>query len=220
MFNAHAAGRLTAMAMLGLALFAGGCNDKLKEENEALMVQNLELQRELDAERQARQAADAERMQLAQRLDERQGASATGQAGANTGFEQIAGVDIEQGSRGEITVRVPGDVLFASGKVELRDSAKKTLADIARVLKNQYSSETVRIEGYTDSDPIRKSNWKDNLELSAQRSMAVHRYLESQGIGNERMYAAGFGATNFRASNSSAQGKAQNRRVEIVVITN
>ncbi len=223
MFSVHAAGKWAAAAIVGLATFAGGCGKDLKQENEALRIQNMELQQELDAERQARQQADSERMQLAQRLDDmeqRMDQPAPGQAGANTGFEQIAGVDVERGSRGEVTVRVPGDVLFASGKVELRSTAKRTLSDIASVLNSDYGGQTVRIEGYTDSDPIRKSKWKDNKELSAQRALAVERYLASQGVNDERMYSAGFGEADPRASNSTAAGKAQNRRVEIVVIVN
>jgi len=223
MFNLHTAGRWMAVAVLGMSAFAGGCNQELKQENEALRQQATELQRELDAEREARKAADEERMQLAQRLGELEDQvtqPAAGTAGANTGFEAISEVEVERGSRGEITVRVPGDVLFASGKSSLRESAKKTLSDIAGVLKRKYSGQTIRVEGYTDADPIRKSKWKDNLELSAQRAMAVHRYLQEQGIAPERMYAAGFGATNFRATNNTAAGKAQNRRVEIVVVMN
>jgi chemotaxis protein MotB len=71
--------------------------------------------------------------------------------------------------------------------------------------------------GHTDSDPIRKSKWKDNWELSAQRALSVVRYLIAKGIDKEKIRAVGCGATKPVASNSTRSGKARNRRVEIVV---
>jgi len=214
-------GRSVMLAGLAaMLLAAGGCQDKLKAENDALRMENLELRDRLNAEQAAREACDEERSQLLDQVAELE--SQLGQpavAGGATGFEGM-GLDVERGTRGEITVRLPGDVLFASGKVDLKSTSKQTLSNIARVLKNEYAGNTIRIEGYTDADPIRKSKWKDNKELSAQRALAVERYLASQGVDDERMYAAGFGEANPRASNSTAAGKAQNRRVEIVVVMN
>lgn len=216
--------RRTWIATLALAVGAltlvGCSNDNLKVENDELYMQNEQLQAQLDAERARAEAAESEREQLMQQVaDLREQLTSRPQPG-RTGFEGIEGVSVEQGARGEIAVRVPGDVLFASGKADLRAGAKQTLDQIAGVLRNDYAGNTIRVEGYSDSDPIRKSKWKDNLELSTQRAMAVHRYLQEKGIGEDRMYAAGFGATNFVAPNNTAQGKAQNRRVEIVVVTN
>jgi flagellar motor protein MotB len=213
-----------ALGLIAAALLVGGCNDELKTENAALYSENTELRDQLELTRAALEAAETDRgrlqdqvASLQSRLDEMQSQPAVA---ANTGFERIEGIEVESGARGEVTVRVPGDILFASGKAELKSSAKKTLSDIAAVLKTKYGDQTVRVEGYTDSDPIKKSKWEDNLQLSAARAMAVHRHLQSLGVDKERLYSAGFGATNFRASNSTPQGKAQNRRVEIVVIMN
>ncbi len=221
--NVHMATRLLTVALaLSGSLGLGGCNNKLKQENAELWKENTELRDQLTAERQRADSADARREELLARVNdlEAQGASDPAPGGGATGFEGIGGIDVERGARGEVTVRVPGDVLFASGKVDLKSSAKKTLSDIAGVLKREYGSQTVRVEGYTDSDPIKKSGWKDNIELSAQRAMAVERYLASQGVDDERMYSAGFGQANPRASNATPAGKAQNRRVEIVVVMN
>ncbi len=196
-----------------------GCNNKIKAERDRLYAENIELRQQLDTANADLQACQSDRDGLLARLGDLE--KSTGPAAAaNTGFEQIGGISVERGAAGEITVRVPGDVLFASGKVDLKSTSRRTLAEIASVLKTQYTHQTVRVEGYTDSDPIKKSKWKDNLELSLQRAAAVARYLESQGVSKDRMYAAGFGATSFRASNATPAGKAQNRRVEIVVIMN
>jgi chemotaxis protein MotB len=215
-------GQTLALASLAAMLvFAGGCESKLKAENDALRVENLELRDRLTTEQAAREACDAERSNLLDKVATLE--SQTGQpvigGGATTGFEGM-GLDVERGAAGEITVRVPGDVLFASGKVDLKSTSKQTLANIARVLKSDYAGNRVRIEGYTDSDPIRKSKWKDNKELSAQRALAVERYLISQGVSDGMLYSAGFGEADPRASNSTSAGKAQNRRVEIVVVMN
>jgi chemotaxis protein MotB len=211
------------LALLVIALGMVGCNDKLKAENEALWTQNQELQGRLNAAQQELAAVQAERNALLEQVTQLENELAAARmdepvAASNTGFEQVEGVEITRGAHGEVAVRVPGDVLFASGKITLKSSAKRTLSQIADVLKSRYSNQQIRVEGYTDSDPIRKSPWKTNLRLSAERAMAVHDYLESQGISEDRMYVAGFGATNFVAPNTTAAGKAKNRRVEIVVV--
>ena len=211
-------GRGVVMACLAAALLAAGGCDDLQAENDALRIENTELRDRLTAEQAAREQCDQQRAELMDRIAvlEAQPAPVASSTAA-TGFEGM-GLDVERGAHGEITVRVPGDVLFASGSVDLKSTSKQTLSNIARVLKSDYAGNTIRIEGYTDSDPIRKSKWKDNKELSAQRALAVERYLAEQGVSDDRMYSAGFGEADPRASNASAQGKAQNRRVEIVVV--
>jgi chemotaxis protein MotB len=113
---------------------------------------------------------------------------------------------------------IGSDVLFSSGKASLKSSGKTALSKVARDLKGNYSSLPIRIYGFTDSDPIRKSKWKDNLELSANRSMAVTRYLISKGVDDERIETIAMGARHFLTSNKTRAGKSQNRRVEIFVI--
>ena len=113
---------------------------------------------------------------------------------------------------------IGSDVLFSSGKASLKPSGKTALSKVARDLKGNYARLPIRVYGFTDSDPIRKSKWKDNLDLSANRSMAVTRYLISKGIDNERIETIAMGATHFLTSNKNRAGKAQNRRVEIFVI--
>ncbi|MCC7146369.1 MAG: OmpA family protein [Phycisphaeraceae bacterium] len=212
--------RLMVVGVAALALLSGCQTDRQKQERQALWTQNQELQAELDAKRAALDAAEGERANLMSQIaslqnelsSSRSTPAQASSAGA-TGFESIAGVETERRA-GSIAVKVPGDVLFASGKVELKTTAQKTLGQIAAVIKREYAGKNVRIEGYTDTDPIRKSKWKDNLELSLERSAAVHRYLQSKGINARNMYAAGFGEWHPRDS------KARSRRVEIVVVLN
>lgn len=204
-------GMLIAGALL-LTTMLGGCNDSLKAENDALKGENVSLRDQLNAEK--KRADDCEALR-AQELASGPKAGPKGDDPDGTGFGP--GTDVRRGAHGEIIVRVPGDVLFTSGKVDLKAGSKQSLSQIASVIKSKYAGHTVRVEGYTDSDKITKSKWTDNLELSAHRAMAVYRYLKEQGVNGENMYAAGFGANNPVAPNSGA-GKAKNRRVEIVVL--
>lgn len=214
---------LTATVVACLMLLtAVGCQaPRLMEQNDALVAENLELRDELDRARAALDAAGNENDRLQQRIGQLQ--TEIEQMAArpapptpapptrmNNPFADLPGVETFE-NEGDLTVRVPGDVLFASGKVELRNESKQTLANVANVIRREFPSQTIRVEGYTDTDPIRKSGWKDNLELSLQRAAAVHRYLQEQGISPDRMYAAGFGEAN------PLESKARSRRVEIVV---
>lgn len=118
-----------------------------------------------------------------------------------------------------ITVTLPDAVLFDSGKAVLKDSSRRTLDAVAAKIKRDYAGKTIRVEGHTDSDPIKRSNWADNWQLSTERALAVVRYLTTQGrLDPENVYAAGFSQFAPKAANSSAAGKARNRRVEIVIV--
>ena len=112
------------------------------------------------------------------------------------------------------------DILFASGSATLTAAGQKALSEVAAKIKADYPGRIVRIYGHTDSDPIVKSKklWADNLDLSANRAMAVARYMIDRGIPAERVEPVAMGATRPVASNDTKAGKARNRRVEIVVI--
>lgn len=203
---------LTGVGVIVLAMISTGCGpemQRLRDERDALFAQNNEAQNVIDDLRRAIDALNQENAAL--RADMSRGGPVVDDG---TAFDGVSGgVEVFQGA-GTITVRVPGDLLFASGKVELNAASKKTLSEIATIIEAEYPGRRVRVEGYTDTDPIKKSSWKDNLELSLQRSAAVYRYLDEQGLPAELMYAAGFGA------NKPRETKQLSRRVEIVVLLN
>jgi chemotaxis protein MotB len=118
---------------------------------------------------------------------------------------------------GTITVTLSDKILFDPGKANLKKSTSAELDHIESVLNSKYSGRQIAVIGHTDSDPIKKSQWKDNWELSAQRALSVVRYLIERGIPKDNIRAVGRGDTQPIASNDSAAGKAKNRRVEIVV---
>lgn len=198
---------------IGLVVLVGmlsGCEySRLKEERDAFYMENQELHQRL---REARTAAGADRQGLLAQIAKFDARPQLAPPIANpTGFTSIEGIETET-SAGQITVRVPGDVLFDSGRTTLKSGAKKTLDQIAGVIKRDYPTNTIRIVGYTDSDPIRRSKWKDNLALSQERAAAVHRFLQQGGIDPKRLETVGRGPWHPRST------KALSRRVEIIVV--
>ncbi len=136
--------------------------------------------------------------------------------GEATGFGE--GYDVAVDSRaGTITVTLPNAILFAAGKASLKKASIAELNHVLGVINERYHDREINIVGHTDSDPIKKSKWKDNWQLSSERSLSVLRYLEKKGIIDERLMASAAGASRPIGPNSSESGKARNRRVEIVV---
>jgi chemotaxis protein MotB len=88
------------------------------------------------------------------------------------------------------------------------------LNKVAPVLKQ--GDHLIRIDGHTDSDPIRRSKWDDNWQLAAERARQVLKVLIKQGVPKDRIFFAAFADTRPRATNKTTAGKKQNRRVELV----
>jgi outer membrane protein OmpA-like peptidoglycan-associated protein len=105
-----------------------------------------------------------------------------------------------------------GDVLFASGRADLKTGATSNLNNLVAFL-NKYPDRTVAIEGYTDS--VGSEDY--NQGLSERRANSVKSYLAGQGIGSMRLSASGKGESDPVAGNDSATGRQQNRRVEVVI---
>jgi len=118
-----------------------------------------------------------------------------------------------------LVITVVGDLLFDSGKAEIRVEAHNVLDKVARVLKENVAGYNVGIEGHTDNQPIKYSGWKSNWELSSARALSVLHYLVNEkGIMPTRLSAIGYGEYHPVASNAAKSGRQLNRRVEIVVI--
>jgi chemotaxis protein MotB len=197
-----------------IALLAG-CTTDLQKHNALLTKENEDLRAQLGdrntALADAQQELRDKNVELSQlRRDQESGQQPLAQV---TGFEQIPNVSTTFGA-GEVTVAVESDVLFASGKSSLKSAAKTSLDEVANVLNRSYADYLIRVEGHTDSDPIRKSGFKSNYHLGFERAYAVRDYLVSRGVDAQRISTASYGPDQPMAS------KAACRRVEIVVITN
>lgn len=111
-----------------------------------------------------------------------------------------------------LVITLSGSVLFPSGKANLLPSAQDRLLQVAQALKSQ-EERLVLVEGHTDS----KGKEAANRELSQRRADAVKTFFIRQGIAEARMTAIGLGSTHPVTDNRSAEGRANNRRVEIVL---
>jgi len=134
---------------------------------------------------------------------------------------QVAGTTVTQ-EPGRVKVRLSNSLLFDAGKAKLKTKALATLDQIGRILKTRYPKSVVGIEGHTDTTPIRRSKklYTDNHDLSVRRARAVFDYLKSKGqVADTRLFVAGYGPIRPEGTNKTRQGRAQNRRVEIVVYT-
>lgn len=108
------------------------------------------------------------------------------------------------------------DVLFDSGKTDLKARGKTALTEIARVLNtSKYEGQVLRIDGHTDTDPIRHSGFKDNWHLGFERARAVGLFLMAKGVQPGRLSMVSHGPFQPRAS---AKDKAAHRRVEITIL--
>lgn len=123
---------------------------------------------------------------------------------------------------GHISVVLPSSILFNSGQAVLKKEATNSLTKVCDVIKKDFPGEIIRIEGHTDTDPVKRTKniYKSNWELSAARAANVlHFLIDNCHLDPKKLYIAGFGEYQPVASNSSNSGKQQNRRVEIVVLS-
>ncbi|MDD9946175.1 MAG: OmpA family protein [Myxococcales bacterium] len=174
---------------------AGKQREDLRDEE--LNRARAELSKEKQAlarERQARAAAEERERDAMRKLAE------------------AAALNVKEESRGTVIV-LPGNVLFASGKYALTQAAQHKLTLVAGTLAPQSETHDIVVEGHTDSRGSRDFN----MQLSEQRAVAVMNYLVSRGVVQESISAVGIGPGRPIADNSTRQGRAENRRVEIIV---
>jgi outer membrane protein OmpA-like peptidoglycan-associated protein len=149
------------------------------------------------------------------------GGVAGGAAGAIVGammdrqereLRQIEGLDVYRTGEGELKVTMRNEVLFDFDSSALRSASRSELREMAGVF-NRYSDTSIVVEGHTDSIGTDAYNQR----LSERRASAVANFLQDQGVRGSRIDAYGYGESRPRASNGTASGRQQNRRVEIYV---
>jgi len=123
------------------------------------------------------------------------------------------GVNVERTGEGEIKLTAPENITFDVNSYVIKSQFRGTLSSVATVLKS-YPKSRIVISGHTDIT----GNDAINNPLSVNRANAVKSYLESEGISSSRIASRGYGSKQPIASNATAAGRAQNRRVEIAII--
>ena len=122
------------------------------------------------------------------------------------------GVQVQE-ANGQIYLIMPGNITFDSNDANIKPAFQPVLNSIAKVI-NEYSKTMVQVNGYTDST----GSAATNNSLSLMRANSISNYLRLRGVNGNRIVSNGYGSSNPIASNATAAGREQNRRVEIVLI--
>ncbi len=206
--------------VLFLALITiGGCCDKYKKQVDQLTLDKQDLQAQLNqikSELDNKQAALTDcQDKLSQLRGKETSLMKELEAARKLAAKIPAGWEIRKGMA---MTSLSDAVLFDPGRATLKPSSYAKLNKIIAQILSKFPDKDVYIIGHTDSDPIRKSKWKDNLELSLHRAAAVARYMISHGLDPRRVIVAGAGQYRPIASNKTGRGKAKNRRVEFWIL--
>lgn len=122
--------------------------------------------------------------------------------------------------QGKLTVNMVEKILFDSGSAEIKSGGKEVLSKVGTIL-NDVKDKEIRVEGYSDNLPISprlQSQYPSNWELSAARAISVVQFLRNTlDVPGERLSASGYGEFRPIADNSTPEGRAQNRRIQIIL---
>ncbi len=200
-----------------IVLFAGCAELKGLREEKVLMTQRInELESEKEDLGNRYTLSEQERARL---LDERNRLENT----RRSMEERLRGTGVSvRVKEGHISVVLPSSILFNSGQTVLKKQATSSLTKVCNVLKKDFPDEIIRIEGHTDSDPVKRTKkvYKSNWELSTARAANVlHFLVDNCHLDPKKLYIAGYGKYQPVSSNNNKSGKKKNRRVEIVVMS-
>jgi chemotaxis protein MotB len=207
-------------------------NDAKKVDD--LVALNNELSQRLRAAGQSVEALSGEKGSLSKALSEtrarleelrRQQAAAEARAAQfrelATRFQKL--VDAGQLKvvmrGGRMVLELSNDVLFDSGRTELKEIGKKTLVEVAHVLKTMQDRR-FQVAGHTDNVKIQTARFPSNWELSTARAVEVLKLLVDAGMDSRNLSAAGYGEFAPLETNDTAEGRAKNRRIEITLVPN
>lgn len=210
-------GFVRCLSLSLMVLFVGCAELKGLREEKISMTQRIEeLQREKDDLDSRYALSEREKAKLIEERDKLENARRSMQ-------ERLSGTGATVRIKGgKISVVLPSSILFNAGQTVLRKEAANSLTKVCNVLKQDFPNETIRIEGHTDSDPLKRTKrlFKSNWELSAMRASTVlHFLVDKCKMEPKKLYIAGYGKYQPVASNKSKVGKKKNRRVEIVILT-
>jgi chemotaxis protein MotB len=186
-------------------------NQKLTQDKQSyqdsLNAREVELQRQM-AELQAKDMQVKEQSDAFRQMQEAMK--------AEVDAKQVTIKELE----GKLTLSMVEAILFDSGKANVKKAGKDALKKVAEVLKNVKDQDII-VAGHTDNVPITTklaATYPTNWELSAARAIAVVKLLEAEGVDPKLLLAAGFGEFRPVADNETPEGRAQNRRMEIILM--
>ncbi|MGE0142960.1 MAG: flagellar motor protein MotB [Planctomycetota bacterium] len=216
--------KLFALVCLGYLMFASACATRYQD---LLRDRDSEI-RDLQARLASSRAENEELRRLREDAEKRLASASVAPAEASAEprdsdlsrvQDQLPELDVRR-KHGRISIGIDNTVTFDSGSASVKGSAASILGRVADVLRTDFGSRRIYVEGHTDTDPIRrtKGQFRDNRHLSVERADAVARWLIDRGnVPESRVAVVGYGPHEPRASGASDADKSRNRRVEIVV---
>ncbi len=210
------------MKRLGLALcvlLLGACVSNSKYQKDLTGKQNeidslnrvqTELKASLDDVKKAYNEMLARRAEEQKRLQEFKNLTSKFQQLIDSGTLKVKIVD------GKMVVSLGSDILFSSGSAQLSEKGAETIKAVATEM-GSIQGRDFQIEGHTDNIPIKSENYT-NWDLATARALSVLKIMVNNGMPKNKISAAGFSDTKPIANNATSQGRAQNRRIEIVIV--
>ncbi|WP_312446294.1 flagellar motor protein MotB [Lacrimispora sp.] len=133
----------------------------------------------------------------------------------NQGMDQSVSTMIDM--RG-LVIRLNNAIFFDSGSAEIKEQSEETLVEVASILNS--IDNYIRVEGHTDNVPIRRSNYPSNWELSTARAVNVVKlFINKCNFSPDKLLAVGYGEFKPVADNSTEEGRAKNRRIDVIVLS-
>lgn len=195
--------RLKILVAIPLILALCGCSVILQKRSPKDLDKIDNLSDQLQKERQAREELLRAKKELEEQLKKE--------------IEEKK-IKLEMAKKG-LVITFVAEILFDSGKSVIRTEADSVLDKVADVVNSKLSDRNIAIEGHTDNQPIKQSSWKSNWELSTARATSVLHYLvDNKNVNPALLSAVGYGEYRPVASNDTAVGQQQNRRVEVTIL--
>lgn len=209
-----------------------GLNEKLSACDSELATsnaQNQALKTDLESSRKTIESLDLHTRNLAVEIEQERLAKEAALEKMQSSYNQLQEQMQQEIQRGEITiselegrltVNMVDSILFASGSAKIKKAGLEVLKRVADIVK-EITDKEIEVEGHTDNIPISsriKKHFASNWELSTARAVTVVRFLQEHGIDGERLTAVGHGEFRPIASNATREGRAQNRRIQIVLV--
>ena len=232
----------TGIAVLAVAFIASGCVstgtfDKMQaeknEEIKALQQQKTDLEKQktdLEQQKADLEQQNADTRQQVGTLEQEKAAMLSASQQRQQQYDALVKDLSSEVQKGQLQVKqyqnmlsvdLAEQIFFDSGKATLKPGGKDVLKKVGDALKG-YENKIIRVVGHTDNVPVAKSlqgTFPTNWELSVARATNVVRYLQEVGVPPERMVASGRGEYDPVATNDTPEGRAYNRRVDVVILT-
>jgi chemotaxis protein MotB len=198
--------RIALLVLVAYCVFTAGCAVNIYKKSPTDKARIERLNKELQRMKQLREMERDQFEAIKNELEKEFARKLKGQVG----------LDVQE--RG-LVITLADNILFDSGKAKIKEDAHPVLDKIVQVIKAKAPDKNIGVEGHTDNVPITHSSWKSNRELSTARANNVYHYLaDTGGLNPAKLMTIGYGEFHPVASNDTEEGRAKNRRVEIVIM--